>query len=470
MKSFRRSRSMYLRASSPTLVDDRDDSSANDLLIGTGTPSIRRCGTLFVESIHKLKCSSVSKGVALMSQSDVSIDRSDKYSNRDVHIPSVDPLTVYPSLNVYDGFTKNLVTFQCRTRRCEDDASDDALTAPRRYLSPSHLQTFNKTKMTQQYAWSQPVLESIAVLPHELVEQPVNTPPHLSDIPECVVIPRLSMNYGTTDPFPNAEGSSCGHNDLDSSFDGIRPKFEPIYYDDIPLSSGRKSECNFGWMTESNEKQIDLQGYSGIHQVENIPSSEVPAFDNALVVDSSINHKINKDDTDYEWTGKYDFTAEEVPPRNADYEFHENGNHNRNSCNNNRMHYCNDEKADCTCNNVNTSREFSFCSEGNSTAQRTYYLASPTEETTKVSSLSRKLQMNQRRRIVVPASDTSFETSKSGATQATSHSTSTGISRSSSRKTQELIRRFERHGLQKAGHSTTATTTMHNKGSIQQPT
>jgi hypothetical protein len=60
--------------------------------------------------------------------------------------------------------------------------------------------------------------------------------------------------------------------------------------------------------------------------------------------------------------------------------------------------------------------------------------------------LSKKLHLDQRNSgLQQQASDTSFATTKSGATIATSHSTSTtGIS---SRKTLELIRRFERYNL-----------------------
>jgi hypothetical protein len=442
-------------------MDDRDDNS--DLLIVSGTPSIRRCGSLFVESIHKLKCGNVSKGVALMSQSDVSVDRPDSHSYRDVHIPSVDPLTVYPSMNVYKGINKNFVTIQCQTRRREDDASDDALTAPRRFLSPSHAQNFNRSSATQQYTMNtmnQTLMETDAVASHEHNVQPVNTSLHLSDIPECVVIPRSSLNNGMMDPFPNEDSGGDFH-DFDSN-EGTGSPFQPTYYDDIPISSSRNSARNCNWIAENNEsKNTDMQDYNSIQTLEKIPSSSAP-LEMSARLDSSTDHMLNADHNDTEWKGKYEFISESVPSRSVQYESHD---RNDDIVLHSASHRDNSRKSDFSCYDSNASREFSICSEGGPIPQRTYYLASPTEETTKMSSLSKKLQMDHRRSIVLQASDTSFSTTKSGATLATSHSTSTGISRSS-RKTQELIRRFERHGLQKAGH----TTTMYDKGALKLPT
>ena len=86
MKSFRRSRSMYLRAASPSL-DDRDDDILNDFVV---SPPNRRCGMHLLESIHKLKCNtgSASKGVTLMSQSETSGDP------RESH-PIIRPVVVF---------------------------------------------------------------------------------------------------------------------------------------------------------------------------------------------------------------------------------------------------------------------------------------------------------------------------------------------------------------------------------------
>jgi hypothetical protein len=93
---------------------------------------------------------------------------------------------------------------------------------------------------------------------------------------------------------------------------------------------------------------------------------------------------------------------------------------------------------------------------------RTFFLASPSLETTKMSSLSKKLNTDHHK-ISLQSSDTSFTTTKSGATFATSHSTSTGMSRSS-RKTQALIERFERHG---AVTENLARTTRHERHQLE---
>lgn len=362
-------------------------------------------------------------------------------------------------MNVYNGITKKYVTIQCQTRRREDDGSDDALTAPRRFLSPSHAQNFNKASATQQYARNQRLMENDAVTSNEHMIQPADTSLHLSDIPECVVIPHSSMNKGMMHQFPNEDSGGDFH-DFDS-IEGTGSPFQPTYYDDIPISSSRNSARNYDWITENNESNNDIQEYNGIQTREKIPSSSVP-LEMSVRLDSSIDRILNVDDNDTEWKGKYEFITETVPTRNVQYESHDRNDDIVLHC---ASHRDNSRKSDFSCYDSNASREFSICSEGGFIPQRTYYLASPTEETTKMSSLSKKLQMDHRRSIALQASDTSFSTTKSGATLATSHSTSTGISRSS-RKTQELIRRFERHGLQKAGH----TTTMYEKGALKLPT
>ena len=492
MKSFRRSRSMMYLRTSLSSVDDRDDNSVNEVLLNgspssTGKPpSIRRCGSLFVESMHKLKCSTggsnnnTSRGEALMSQSDASIDHINSHSNRGLQMISVDPLTVYPSLNVDNNdLTKHFVTLQYPTRRCEDDASDDALTAPRRFLSPSRLQKFKSKsspsqQQQQQHQQSQYTMGEMLmdhhdmVSPHEHMVPPVNevtsTQQHRSDIPECVLIPRSNMNHETTDLFLE-DGSRCQNSDENGT---AGSPFYPTYYDDIPIpSNSRSSAHHYDLSEEQYGHNSKMHDHDVVLPLENMPtrytSSEKP-----LGFDSTFQHTFAMNNTDENgWNGTNETIPESVPSRNVEYEFHESSerhhvqkldDHQRSR--HSTMYRSNSRKSDVS----NVSRDFSLGSEGVPVTQRTYYLASPTEETTKMSSLSRKLQMDQRHSIALQASDTSFTTTKSGATQATSHSTSTGISRSS-RKTQELIRRFERHGIQKTGH----VSSIYDKGTIKLP-
>jgi hypothetical protein len=272
------------------------------------------------------------------------------------------------------------------------------------------------------------------------------------------------MNYGSSiDVLPN-EGfndEDDDHNDFNSN-DRTSP-FQPTYYDDIPImSSSRKlAPRNDDCITEEYQQQIDVPHNQKVDHYYEL-DSEVSVNVNSSIINHSSN--INRNDAERELDGTQEYPNETFTPfSNFPYESHDPSEHRGN---NGVPKDDIDQSSDLHCYDydVNAPQEFSLCREQVPIRQRTYYLASSTEETTKMSSLSRKLQMDQRRSIVLQASDTSFSTTKSGATQATSHSTSTGISRSS-RKTQELIRRFERHGLQKAGQ----TSTMYNKGAIKLP-
>ena len=423
MKSFRRSRSIYLRATSSSLDDRDDDNSVNVLLIRDGPqPPIRRCRSLLLESIHKLNCSSSSKGVALLSQSDVSIDCTVDNSHCGIPpMPSIDSVIVYPSLNVNHGAAKHFGTKQYnKTRRCEDDASDDALTAPRRFLSPSKLQA--------KYNWNQTPVHGVLPQEHEV---PVDTP--LSDIPECVVI-----THRSNDPFYYRNVDA-----IDSDSNAESSPFHASFHENISISFRHLSP---DLIMEKREHRAVEPDRSAIHQPEN-----------ALLVDSAFHTPISGKARDGR-NGTYENNIESAQPRHIDFEFQEFGSQyqdlDKDDCNRQR-------RSDVPSYDSNVSRDVSFWNEGVPSTQRTFYLASSTEETAKMSSLSRKLQTDQRR-ISPQASDTSFATTKSGATQATSHSTSTGISRSS-RKTQELIRRFERHHLQKSGYTT------NDKDTIQLP-
>ena len=95
-------------------------------------------------------------------------------------MPLLDPLTVYPSLQIHQGLEQNFVRFQYPLRRREDDASDDALTASRRFSSPSHCRAVKE-------------MEPLLMDPVVPVRGPVYTTPPLCHIPECVVIPRMKL-------------------------------------------------------------------------------------------------------------------------------------------------------------------------------------------------------------------------------------------------------------------------------------
>ena len=379
MKSFRRSRSMYLRAASPSL-DDRDDDILNDFVV---SPPNRRCGMHLLESIHKLKCNtgSASKGVTLMSQSENSGDPRESHhsTSRRTPVPLLDPLTVDPSLQIHQGLEQNFVTFQYPSRRREDDASDDALTAPRRFSSPSHCRAVKEK-------------EPLLMDPVVPVRGPVVSTPPLCDIPECVVIPRMKLKM---DGRHDDDDEASGYVDYDSN-DGCS-RFQPKYFDDIPKRCESISAPTYEFVAEHDDR--------------------------------TMLHPDHFENDDHDTTTRDGYHQEPWQVISDD---------------------------------SHVSREFSVCSEGVPVAQRTFFLASTTEETTKMSSLSRKVP-EHRRSVSLQASDHSFATTKSGATLATSHSTSTGISRSSG-KTLELIRRFERHSLQRGGHAM-----VNGKGTLKLP-
>lgn len=448
MKSFRRSRSIYLRATSSSLDDRDDDNSVNVLLIGDGqqAPPMRSCKTLLLESIHKLKCNNSSKGVALLSQSDVSIDPTVGNNLCDMHAPSIDPLTIYPSLNLNHGAVKHFVTKPYnKTRRCEDDASDDALTAPRRFLSPS--------KLHPKKNWNQTLVPDVVPQDHG---GPVDTP--LSDIPECVIIP-----HKHTDPFHDDYCGDDAHGT--HSITGSSP-FVANYYEDIPISLKHSAPDS---IIEETERRVVAPDRCAIDQPENLTLDIEPSKmrDTMKVVDK---HLASPMDSEQNGTREYILNSAQPRHIDLDFELEEYGSQYQRLDKDDRVPHVaihNDNnnqqrRSEIPLYDSNASRDISFWSENVPSTQRTFYLASPTEETTKMSSLSKKLQTDQRQ-LSLQASDTSFATTKSGATQATSHSTSTGISRSS-RKTQELIRRFERHHLQKTGHS------VYDKGIIRLPT
>ncbi len=368
---------MYLRAASSSL-DDRDDDILNDFVV---SPPNRRCGMHLLESIHKLKCSSASKGVTLMSQSETSEDPRETHhsTSRPAPVPLLDPLTVYPSLQIHKGLEQNFVTIQYPSRRREDDASDDALTAPRRFLSPSHCRAMKV---------NEPLMDPVVPVRGQVDSTP---PPPLCDIPECVVIPRMKLK---TDG--RHDDDESGYVDYDSN-DGSSP-FQPKCFGDIPIRCESHLAPNYEFIADHDDRTMHYPDH----------------FEN-----------------DGHGTTTRDGYHQEPWQVISD--------------------------------DSHVSREFSVCSEGVPVAQRTFYLASTTEETTKMSSLSRKVPAH-RRSVSLQASDHSSATTKSGATLATSHSTSTGISRSSG-KTLELIRRFERHSLQKGGHAK-----VHDKGTLKLPT
>jgi hypothetical protein len=424
MKSFRRNRSTYLRASSTSSVND--ESSVEELIDGQ-LQLRRRCGALLVESMRKLKCGSNPKGITLMSQSELSLDRHE-HRNGYLNPPSIDPISIYPSLDLTDESWRYRTATPLKGRCCEDNASDDALEAPRRFLQPSNLQ---KAKISKHQPMKHPTTYIMDESSNEFLEAheypkelKVDSP--LSGIPACVLVPRTSCGSGWSNDDNSDHGSGLYHlhvedyNAVNVAIDtGIDPYNERLFY-----------KQHYG---------LENCAVLGEPKIEELP------FWNASCEGSSLADVLDKNDqlrnelhSELNRTTYDEYDCLEFPDVNSikvDIRVlptADNG----------------ITPTDIPSQNSNGSRNFPTNFDEAPKQSRTFILASPSVVTAKTSSLSKKFATDERK-IQLQASDTSFATTKSGATFATSHSTSTGISRSS-RKTQELICRYERSSLHNA--------------------
>jgi hypothetical protein len=405
MKGFRRRRPLYL---SPSVSSDYDRRNDFDELASRNQLSRGRCTSRLVQSIAKLNCgASTPKAETLMSQSDFTfehLETDDHYLDQ----PMIDPVSVYPSF-VASAPGASVHNVRTRSRRREDDSSDDALTAPRRFVTPSKLRSeymfrdrSSKIKSAFIGCTGNAVLGD-GILPEKYSIQAYDNLYPL-DIPECVVI-RSIVADGEID-------SSCA---ASSNFPNIPCSLAVSPYHELEETLVAE--------------RLELNTLSQHHSSEHMEREE--KWDEASLRNS---------DPDHSQFGKplkmYCENAHTTFTENSGPEFNH-GNRRLPSA----LIQINDVAQYSQAPPVVS--EYDWVSQKTDDATRTFFLASSSQETPKVSSLSKKLKSHQRN-ISLQSSDTSFGTTKSGATLSTSHSTSTGLSRSS-RKTQALIERFERH-------------------------
>jgi hypothetical protein len=405
MKGYRRNRPLYL---SPSVSSDYDRRTDFDELARIDRLSRGRCGSRLVQSIAKLNCGAPTpKAETLMSQSDFTFENLET-DNRYLNQPMIDPVLIYPSF-VALAPGSSVQNVQVRSRRREDDSSDDALTAPRRFVSPSKLRSdyrfkdrSNKIKSAFSGCTGIVVLVDDSIPEKHTVQ--MNVTPYAFDVPECVVIPSMvessekDFTHGTTSSNIPSNSPVSPYRDLDETLFVRIPEFITSF----ERNSLEHAEAVEKW--DDSSSHTSDRGHSELGQPCNVDCEKACTRTHEYSVPG------------------YHLGFQRLPSS---------------------ISPVNDDMPQCSrAPHLATDHDW-LNQKITDDAKRTFFLASSSQETPKVSSLSTKLRSHQRN-ISLQSSDTSYGTTKSGATLSTSHSTATGLSRSS-RKTQALIERFDRH-------------------------